>query len=125
MLNRAGAIHSEFAVIMTILIAAVIVLISFTQLHTEIGDEGIAYRMQPFHRTWRRIPWEEIERAYVREYKPLREFGGWGVRIGVNGKAYNVKGNQGLQIELISGQKILLGTQRPEALQEVLDALHL
>lgn len=125
MLNRAGVIHSGFAVVMTVFIAGVILLVTFTQLHTEVSDEGIAYKMRPFHRQWRRIPWNEIQTAYVREYKPLREYGGWGVRIGLNGKAYNVKGNQGLQVELVSGQKILIGTQRPEELQSVLDELNL
>jgi hypothetical protein len=52
--------------------------------------------------------WEEIEKISVREYSPLFEYGGWGIRRGKSGRAYNVKGNIGLQLVLKNGKKILL-----------------
>ena len=63
-----------------------------------------------------------MEQCYVRKYSPLREYGGWGVRgsFGKN-KAYNVKGNQGIQIELKKGGKVLVGTQRKTEAQQVID----
>ena len=122
-LNASGAIHGEFAIIIIVLIIGVLALVSFTQLNTEVSEEGISFRMKPFHRSWRKYSWKEIKSAHIREYKPLREYGGWGVRIGLTGRAYNIKGNKGLQIELVSGEKILLGTQQPEEIQDLLDEL--
>ncbi len=61
---------------------------------------------------------DEIERFEIRKYKPIKEYGGWGVKQGKKkvGKAYNVHGNIGLQLNLISGKKVLIGTQRQNAL---------
>jgi hypothetical protein len=41
-------------------------------------------------------------------------YGGWGIKRGIGGLAYNVSGNQGLQLVLTDGRKILIGTQKPE-----------
>jgi hypothetical protein len=91
------------------------VLFLVARLETRIDRKGVSFRFIPFHRTWREIDWKMISRAYVRYYKPLSEFGGYGIRLGLkSGKAYNVSGNQGLQIELKNGKKLLIGTRRPE-----------
>jgi hypothetical protein len=62
-------------------------------------------------------------KCYVRKYKPLAEFGGWGLRFGVSGKAYNISGNKGLQLELTNNKKLLIGTQKPEELSEALNKI--
>lgn len=84
-------------------------------LVTEVGEEGIRVGFPPLFR--RRISWDEIDKAYVRRYKPILEFGGWGIRYGWGGTAYNVSGNIGLQLELKNGKKLLIGTQMPEELE--------
>ena len=68
----------------------------------------------------RKIPKSTIDKAYVRQYSPIGEYGGWGYRIGRNGKAYNTMGDQGLQLELRDGSRILIGTQRPAELGRVI-----
>jgi len=85
-------------------------------LKTRIDTEGIYYQFYPFHFKEKRIDWDEIDKFYVRKYKPMMEYGGWGIRTKLLSKnvAYNISGNMGLQIELKSGKKILLGTQNPE-----------
>jgi hypothetical protein len=101
----------------------IIVLFLVARLETRIDRRGISYRFFPFHRTWREIEWKKINRAYVRRYKPISEFGGWGVRYGLRGgQAYNISGNQGLQLDLFDGKKILLGTQKPEEIAKHLPA---
>ncbi len=101
----------------------IIVLFLAARLETRIDRKGISYRFFPFHRSWREIEWKMISRAYVRQYKPISEFGGWGVRYGSgSSKAYNVSGNHGLQIELKNGKKILIGTIQPEEIAKHLPA---
>jgi hypothetical protein len=57
----------------------------------------------------------------VRKYSPIKEYGGWGFRYGFkNGKAYNISGNMGLQLILKNGDRILIGTQKPEELETYL-----
>ncbi len=95
------------------------------RLRTRITDEGVHVRFWPFHlRGDVFFPWEKIQKAYVRTYNPLFEYGGWGLRYGFShGKAYNVWGNKGLQLELADGKKVLIGTQDPEGLKAALEKL--
>lgn len=101
----------------------VIFLLLGLRLDTEIRNDGVYVRFFPFALRLKRYGWEEIEKAYVRPYKPLLEYGGWGIRYGRKGKALNVSGNMGLQLELKNGKKLLIGTRKPEALQAVIEEL--
>jgi hypothetical protein len=78
----------------------------------------------PFHRRWRHIPRQDIRWYYLRTYEPISEYGGWGLRRSAkHGRAYNTRGDQGLQLELTNGQKILFGTGHGEAFREALEKL--
>jgi hypothetical protein len=67
------------------------------------------------------MPFEAIQTYEAKTYRPLREYGGWGIRYGAAGKAYNVSGNLGVQLSLLSGRKIMLGSQKPEELVLAID----
>ncbi|WP_247235674.1 hypothetical protein [Telluribacter sp. SYSU D00476] len=93
------------------------------KLETQMNTEGISYRFAPLSKT-HTIEWDEVEKAYVREFKPLREYGGWGIRYSFSrGKAYFMKGNKGIQLELKNGKKVLLGTQNPAEAGQLLQHL--
>lgn len=104
------------------LILLVMLLFLYLRLDTKVDSTGVSYRFFPFQLDYKIIAWNEIEKAYVRKYNPILDYGGWGLRIGLFGKgrAYNVSGNMGLQLELKNGKKFLLGTQRPEEMEKVL-----
>ncbi|MEX0995633.1 MAG: hypothetical protein WDZ45_01135 [Flavobacteriaceae bacterium] len=91
------------------------------KLETGIDHHGIHYRFYPVIRQ-KTIPWNEISECYVRKYSPLKEYGGWGIRWGFNGRAYNVKGNKGIQVVLKSGKKILFGTQKENEAKNVIQS---
>jgi len=91
------------------------------KLTTEVQSDGIYYKFTPFHRSFRRIESESIAHHEVRTYRPIGEYGGWGIRYGPSGTAYNVSGNQGLQLYLSSGKNVLIGTQRPNELSEAVE----
>jgi len=58
---------------------------------------------------------KDIEHDEARHYKPIAEYGGWGIRISLKyGKAYNVSGDMGVQLVLKDGKNILIGSQRAE-----------
>lgn len=110
--------------IATVIVAFVFVLFLFTKLETRIDEAGITIRFFPFQRVYYYVRWDEIESAHIRTYKPIREYGGWGLRFSFkNGKAYNVAGKHGLQLVLKSGSKFLIGTQNNEALAAYLNYL--
>jgi len=104
--------------------ASLVVLFYASNLRTEIDESGIAYKFFPFHLKKHKIDWTSVEKAFVREYSPLGEFGGWGIRYGFDrGKAFNVSGKIGLQLHLKNGKRVLIGTQKPEEIEKVLEQL--
>ena len=101
----------------------VIVFFAWIRLDTRLDQEGVHFRFFPFHRRERSIPWADVERAWVRSHRPIREFGGWGIRVGRGGRAYTVAGTTGLQLVLRDGTRILLGTNRGSRLKVALSGL--
>lgn len=93
------------------------------RLETKLDNEAIYVRLFPLHLKFKHFKWDELDKAYVRKYNPITEFGGWGLRLGLNGKAYNVKGNKGLQLEFKTGKKLLIGTCKVHELDAVLRKL--
>jgi hypothetical protein len=55
-------------------------LFFFSQLVTEVCDDGIYIRFLPFHRTSHRITFTEVKQFEVRTYQSFREYGGHGIR---------------------------------------------
>lgn len=87
------------------------------RLELRIFSKGLSFKFPPFKRKFKYISNEDIRKYVVRDYRPIREFGGWGYRLGFGGKfAYSIKGKKGLQLYLKDGSIILLGTQRSEAI---------
>jgi hypothetical protein len=104
-----------------VVVAAVAGLVYSLRLQTEVRADGIYVKMWPLHRSFRRIPWSEIERYESRRYGPLREFGGWGIRWRPGKIAYNVSGDRGVWIERTDDRTVLIGSQRPEEFVGAID----
>lgn len=88
------------------------------RLETTVTDEHLRIAFRPFHR--RRIRLEKIIRCRAREYRPFREFLGWGVRwTPGRGWAYTVSGHEGVQVTLEGGHQVLVGSRRAETLAAI------
>ena len=116
-------------------------------MKTIVDCDGIHIRIWlfPFYFHSKSFFWEDISEAYIRKYKPIREYGGWGIRVGLNNtgfsfiriksinlgnrlnlrksSAYNMSGNIGLQLVLANGKKVLIGTNNQNELSETLQKL--
>ncbi|HEV2352733.1 MAG TPA: hypothetical protein VGR89_00685, partial [Puia sp.] len=55
------------------------------------------------------------------EYRPLHDFGGWGIRWGEKGTAYTISGKFGIQLVFTHGSKLLVGTSRAREAEAVLE----
>jgi hypothetical protein len=65
----------------------------------------------------------EIRRVEIVTYRPIADYGFWGVRAGRDGeRAFIARGTRGVRIELNDGSKYLVGSQRAEALALALDS---
>lgn len=105
-------------------IPVVIVLFLFIlKLETKITSDGIHFRFFPFHLNFKYYAWEKISEKKVRSYKPIAEYGGWGIRGFHRNRAFNVSGNQGLQLVFVDGRRLLIGTQKPDEITAILTQL--
>ena len=82
------------------------------ELRLKVSAEGLHYQFSPFHFKSHIIKLEHIEKFKAMEYSPLKEYGGWGIKYGFKGKAYNVSGNKGVKIFLNNGTNIMFGSQK-------------
>jgi len=106
------------------LAAAIVVgvdgLLIMARLITEVRGGGVYVRFIPFHFSFREILLEDVVKVEARRYRPIREYGGWGIRCGRKGRAYNMSGNEGVRIDYANGRHVLIGSQRSEKLAEAI-----
>jgi hypothetical protein len=93
------------------------------KLETEVRPDGLYVRFFPYHTRYKKFTGQDLGQYYARQYRPLREYGGWGIRFGPKGWAYNVSGNGGVQLILRSGKKLLIGSQRAQELAEAINSI--
>jgi hypothetical protein len=93
------------------------------KLVTEVRSDGLYIRFYAFHRSFHKIPLENVARFEARTYKPILEYGGWGVRWTMKGKAYNVSGNRGVRLDFKDGKHLLIGSQRPDELAQAIGSI--
>ncbi|MEA2465694.1 MAG: hypothetical protein QOJ98_3441 [Acidobacteriota bacterium] len=110
------ALSGVFSVIL-VLHTLVLALFWYARLDVEVHAAELTIRFRPFHLKPRRIPLHAITDARARQYSALGEYGGWGIRMGVHGWAYNVSGDDGVQLTLADGRRILIGSRRSAELE--------
>lgn len=114
----------EFISILALLLFASGFIFLF-KLKTRIDEKGIHYQFFPFHWKLKLLKWQDINKAHVRTYDALSEYGGWGLKGGAlwnksKGTAINVSGDIGIQLELKNGKKLLIGTKKKNEAESVL-----
>ena len=100
----------------------------FGRLLIQIDAEALTARFGFLGWPTQRIPLDEIVRASTVTYRPIRQFGGWGIRCGVfegeKTSVYTVRGREGVLLELSSERRIsgfrvrqfILGSLEPSRL---------
>ena len=101
----------------------VIVFFVFLKLETLVCPDCLCVRFFPFHISYKRFTKADLAEYHPRTYNPLREYGGWGIRCGWKGKAYNFKGNRGVQLVLTNGKLLLIGSQKADDLANALNSM--
>lgn len=91
-------------------------------LETKINEEGISVRFFPIQLNPTFYNWDDLAKIEVVSYNPILEYGGWGYR-GLNysrKRALNISGNKGIKIYFKDGKSLLIGTQKKEAVENIL-----
>lgn len=118
--SLAISINNRFSLLIALLIP---ILFYLLELRIKVSKEGLYYRFFPFHYKSYYIKINEIEKIEALKYRPLGDYGGWGIRYGFKGKCYNVKGNLGVKVFLKNGSYILFGSQKHEELEKSLKSI--
>lgn len=95
----------------------------YSRLIIEVRPDGVYVRFHPFHRSFRHIPPASLEKYEVLTYRPIRDFGGFGIRMGPKGRAYNVSGNRGVYLTLKNGRRLLIGSQEAESMVDAIASI--
>ena len=108
--------------LMLIALPIIIATLAFTMLKMTTIVDGEGVRIKTLYFISRLIEFSEIESAEAVTYRPILDYGGWGLRISHNGKAYNLRGNRGVQLHLTRGRRVMVGSQRADELSAAIEA---
>lgn len=85
------------------------VLVQETRLYLYLGSVPLIKRV---------VPYEEILELESVEYRPLVDFGGWGVRGMHHRKAWTARGNRAVLLTLTDNRELYVGSDHPQRLEE-------
>lgn len=106
-----------FSMLMISMMVLMLIIFFTSVLEIAVDKTGLSYRYFPLIRKWKQIERSSIQSFEVREYY----LKGYGINRDLQGnRRINVKGNKGIELKLIDGTKLLLGTQRPEEFMHAL-----
>lgn len=109
------------ATAMTVLISgAVAYILVRWRLDTEVGPRELVVALRPFATL--HIDYADIASAEARTYRPLVEYGGWGLRGLGSDRALTVSGNRGVQLVMKNGDRLLIGSDDADALAAAIQA---
>jgi hypothetical protein len=70
-----------------------------------------------------RLKMTDITTVEKQEFSPLRDFGGYGIRMNRDTTAYFLSGNRGVRLTTVRGIKYLIGSNNADRLSEVIQAV--
>lgn len=100
--------------------AAVIGFVYVTRLETEVKADAVYVRLVPLQRSFRRIPFTEMGTCERTEVSAVT-YGGLGIRWLPGTIAYLVSSGEGVAIERVGDQNVVIGTQRPDELEAAIE----
>ncbi len=95
-------------------------LFSVTKLTVQVDSEKISIRFYPMVK--REVLLSDINSFEIKEFNPIIDFGGWGLRYSIRWKTtgYILKGKVGVHIHLKNGKNLLISSERANELFRVL-----
>lgn len=103
----------------TIFLWLIYVRLITVRLVTEVRPKELLVAMRGMWRS-RRIRRESIQSVDILDHDPARDFGGYGIRTTRAGRAYLAGGGAGVRLNLASGEKVVIGSKRPNELAAAL-----
>jgi len=99
---------TQFWGLLVVVILLVALIAAMSSAVVRVDSSGVTIRSSlGWPRTW--VPLDEIVRADVTEVRPLRDFGGWGWRVGRKGRVgVALRRGEALLIERTGGRSVVV-----------------
>ncbi len=90
----------------------------FGGLNAQVQETRLFIYMGSIPLVKKSVPFADIKAMESVRYRPLAEFGGWGLRGMGKKKAWTARGNQAVVLTLVGGYTLYVGSDHPERLEE-------
>ena len=99
-------------------------MVMFASLTVRVNEQRVWIQFWPLMKA-RTIPLVQIAAVEARDYNPIGDYGGWGIRRSrrLNHQVYNVRGHRGVLLTLRAGPAVMIGSQRADELAAVISGL--
>ncbi len=125
-LTESGSIETGIVGIVPAALAVMASLALWLAMRVRIRVDGHLFKLQLWPLPFKsKVPREAITQAYVREVRPLRQYGGWGVRTRRRDVLYSVGGTTAVTVEFHRNgtpRKLSVTTDRSDELLAALSA---
>lgn len=91
-----------------------------SKLIMHIRSDGIYVRFPPWQRKFAKYDWENIAEIFAKDYKPMQEFMGWGIRYAPGKIGFIVAGNSCIEIVFKNGNRVIVTTHSKDEVNEIL-----
>jgi hypothetical protein len=103
-----------------LLLVGIILIIPYGGQRTMVTRHQVIIRWGILGIRVLRLETADITAVEPHEFAPLKDFGGYGIRINREMIAYYLRGNRGVKITRTQGKPVLIGSDHPEALHAVI-----
>lgn len=101
-----------------ILVTALVLRWVIGGLTARVDRTGVSLHLGAAPVLRRRVAFDEILSVEVVRYRPLRDFGGWGIRGWGKTRAWTARGSQAVLLHLTEGRELYVGSDVPHRLAE-------
>lgn len=90
----------------------------FGRLDVELRSSHLLVAFGPLRLCRKRVPYRDVSEVSPETYRPILDFGGWGIRFRGQKTAWTIRGNRAARIRLRSGRELWVGSRFPQRLAD-------
>jgi len=105
---------SPWLYLVVALVLAILFGVVTARQKTVVTPTSVDVRFGVLYRT--SIPLADLAQAEAVAYRPIREYGGWGIRGFGRRRALSMRGDRGVLLTRKDGSTVLVGSQKPREL---------
>ena len=107
----------------TLIMTALCIFMFSLKLKTNYTDKYVQVQYSPFHWKPKIFYWEDVAELETRTADCLKEYWGWGYKGTKKNRSYTAYGDFGLQLTFKNGNRLFIGSQKKEEMEELIDRI--